>query len=59
MKIHQLSHRLIIALLLIAVPASAAWATTRSEAEQAIAEAKAMREKAAGAGVENLSLIHI
>jgi hypothetical protein len=53
MKIHQLSHRLIIALLLIAVPASAAWATTRAEAEQAIAEAKAMREKAAGAGVEN------
>jgi hypothetical protein len=53
MKTHHLSRRLIIALLLIAVPATAAWATTRSEAEQAIAEAKTMRDKAAAAGVEN------
>jgi hypothetical protein len=52
MKIRTLSPRLIIALLLIAVPVTAAWATTRDEAEQAIAEAKAMREKAAAAGVE-------
>jgi len=53
MKTRFLSPRLIIALLLIAVPVTATWATTREEAQQAIAEAKAMREKAAAAGVEN------
>lgn len=53
MKTRTLAHRLIIALLLLAVPATAAWATTRSEAEQAIAEAKDMREKAEAAGVED------
>lgn len=43
--------RLILALLLITIPATATWATTRGEAEQAIAEAKAMRDKASAAGI--------
>ncbi|KAA6183798.1 hypothetical protein F2Q65_14695 [Thiohalocapsa marina] len=51
MKLNNLATRLVIAVLLIAVPVTAAWATTRQEAEDAIAEAKAMREKAAAAGV--------
>ena len=45
------TRRLIIALLLLALPATAAWATSREEAEQAIAEAKTMREQAVAAGV--------
>lgn len=51
MKQIPLSRRLLLALLLLALPATAAFATTREEAEQAIAEAKAMREKALAAGV--------
>lgn len=47
----NLATRLLIAALLIVIPATAAWATTRQEAEDAIAEAKAMREKAVAAGV--------
>lgn len=51
MKQNPWSRRLLLALLLLALPASAAFATTRDEAEQAIAEAKALREKATAAGV--------
>jgi len=47
----NLASRLVIAVLLVVIPATAAWATTRQEAEDAIAEAKAMREKAEAAGV--------
>lgn len=51
MKTPTLTRRLAFAALLCALPATAAFATDREEAEQAIAEAKAMREKAAAAGV--------
>jgi hypothetical protein len=51
MKNRNLATQLILAVLLVAIPATAAWATTRQEAEQAIAEAKAMRDKAEAAGV--------
>lgn len=50
MKSHTLASRLLIAVLLVAVPGTAAWATTRQEAEAAIAEAKAVHEKAASTG---------
>lgn len=46
-----LARRLLLAAVLCTLPATAAFATDREEAEQAIAEAKAMREKAAAAGV--------
>lgn len=51
MKTRTLTQRLVIAALLLVIPATAALAATRGEAEQAIAEAKAMREKAIAAGV--------
>jgi uncharacterized protein (UPF0332 family) len=41
----------VVAALLLLVPATASWATTRAEAEQAIAEAKELREQALEAGV--------
>ncbi len=50
MKTQTLAIRLFIAVLLIAIPATSAWATTRQEAETAIAEAKAEHEKAMTAG---------
>ena len=50
MKSHTLANRLIIAVLLVLVPATATWATTRQEAESAIAEAVAAHEKAASMG---------
>lgn len=53
MKIQSLSHRLILAAILLAIPVTATWATTRGEAEDAIAEAKETREQAAAAGVED------
>ncbi len=51
MKIRSLSAGALIAVLLAALPATNAWAAYRSEAEQAIAEAKAVQQKAAAAGV--------
>jgi len=50
MKTQTLAIRLIIAALLIAIPATSAWATTRQEAEAAIAEARAEHEKAETVG---------
>jgi len=50
MSRHSFVTRLMIAALLIAVPATAVWATTRQEAEDAIAQAKAQHEKAVAAG---------
>jgi hypothetical protein len=50
MKPQTLAKRLMIACLLIALPATATWATTRQEAEAAIAEAKAVHEKATAMG---------
>jgi hypothetical protein len=50
MKTQTLAMRLIIAALLIAIPATSVWATTRQEAEEAIAEARAQHEKAASVG---------
>jgi hypothetical protein len=47
----KLATRLIITALLVLIPATAAWATTRQAAEDAIAEAKTMRDKAVEAGV--------
>lgn len=47
----KLATQLIIAALLVLIPATAAWATTRQAAEDAIAEAKTMRDKAVEAGV--------
>jgi hypothetical protein len=51
MKTRNLATRLVIAALLVVIPATAAWATTRQDAEAAIAEAKTMRDRAAAAGV--------
>jgi hypothetical protein len=52
MMSYKTATRLILGLLLVALPATATWATTRAEAEEAIAEAKAVREKAAAAGID-------
>ena len=51
MKTRNLATRLVIAALLVVIPATATWATTRQDAEAAIAEAKTMRDRAAAAGV--------
>jgi hypothetical protein len=48
-RIHNLG--MLIAVLLIAIPVGSAWAAHRSEAEAAIAGARAAMEKAAAAGV--------
>ncbi|MGB5832531.1 MAG: hypothetical protein WBG92_11140 [Thiohalocapsa sp.] len=45
--------RLIVFILLVIVPATSAWATTRQEAEAAIAEAKAQHEKATTTGASD------
>jgi hypothetical protein len=50
MKMTRLTTDLILILLLLAIPATSAWATTREEADAAIAEAQAMHEKAIAAG---------
>lgn len=50
MKTNNHARRLILALLLVAVPTTAAWATTRQEAEDAIAKAEATHEQAVAAG---------
>jgi len=50
MNMQTLAARLTIAALLIAIPATSVWATTRQEAEEAIAEARAQHEKAASVG---------
>ncbi|WP_058554077.1 hypothetical protein [Thiohalocapsa sp. ML1] len=50
MKKTRLATDLILIVLLFAIPATSAWATSREEAEAAIAEAEAMHEKAAAAG---------
>lgn len=42
--------RLLVGLLLIAVPVTSVWATTRQEAETAIADAAALHEEAVAAG---------
>jgi len=53
MKMTRLATDLILIVLLVAVPLTSAWATTRTEAEEAIAEAEAMHEKALAAGAED------
>jgi hypothetical protein len=59
MKIRSVTKGALVALLLAAVPLTSALAAHRSEAEQAIAEAKASQEKAsaAGAAVDTSDLI--
>jgi hypothetical protein len=49
MKIQNLKG-VLAAVVLMTLPLASAWATHRSEAEKAIAEAKALQEKAAAAG---------
>lgn len=53
MKMRRFSTGLIAVALMVLIPATAAWATTRDEAEAAIAEAKDLREQAIAAGVED------
>lgn len=59
MNIRSVTKGALVALLLAAVPLTSALAAHRSEAEQAIAEAKAWQEKAsaAGAAVDTSALI--
>jgi rhodanese-related sulfurtransferase len=52
MKIRSFSAGAAIAVLLATLPVTQAWSATRSEAEQAIAEAEKAREKAASVGGE-------
>ncbi|MBK1719351.1 hypothetical protein CKO27_17175 [Thiocystis violacea] len=49
MKFHGLSKGVLITALLVCLPLTSAWATHRSEAEQAIAEARAAHEQAVSA----------
>ncbi|MCG6940161.1 MAG: hypothetical protein LJE69_02795 [Thiohalocapsa sp.] len=49
MKMTRLAADLILIALLAAIPLSSAWATTRADAEDAIAKAEAMHEKAVAA----------
>jgi hypothetical protein len=51
MKIRSLSAAALAAVLMATVPVTSVWAAYRSEAEQAIAEAKAVQQKAAAAGI--------
>jgi hypothetical protein len=53
MKLTRLATDLILIVLLVAVPLTSAWATTRDEAEAAIAEAEAKHEEALAAGAED------
>ena len=50
MNIRSLAKGALVAAVLITLPLTSAWATHRAEAEKAIAEAKALQEKAAAAG---------
>lgn len=51
MKVRSLAKGALVAAILITLPLTSAWATHRSEAERAIADAKALQAKAAAAGV--------
>jgi tetratricopeptide (TPR) repeat protein len=53
MPLAKLSTALVVTVLISLVPISTAWATTKQEAQAAIAEAKAMREQAAAAGIDS------
>lgn len=53
MRMRRITTGLIAVGLMVLIPATASWATTRDEAEAAIAEAKQLREKAVAAGVED------
>jgi hypothetical protein len=53
MKMTRPATDLILLVLLVSVPLTSAWATTRDEAEAAIAEAETMHEKAVAAGAED------
>ena len=58
MKIHRFRTLAVITALLILIPITASWATTREEAESAIAEAKVLREAAVKAGVTDSLAVH-
>jgi type II secretory pathway pseudopilin PulG len=51
MKTRSFAKGALAALVLATLPITSAWAAYRSEAEQAIAEAKAVQQKAAAAGI--------
>lgn len=53
MRMTRLATDLILTVLLLAIPLTSAWATTRDEAEAAIAEAETMHQKALDAGAED------
>jgi hypothetical protein len=53
MKIRRITTGFIAIGLMVLVPATASWATTRDEASAAIAQAKELREKAVAAGVKD------
>lgn len=53
MKMRRFSTGIIAVALMVLIPATASWATTRDEAEAAINEAKELREQAVAAGVED------
>ncbi|MBK1618459.1 hypothetical protein CKO42_08415 [Lamprobacter modestohalophilus] len=53
MKMRPFSTGLIAVALMVLIPATTSWATTRDEAEATIAEAKDLREKAVAAGVSD------
>jgi hypothetical protein len=53
MPLVKFSTALVVAVMITLVPVSTAWATTKQEAEAAVAEAKEMREKAAAAGIDS------
>lgn len=59
MKMTRLAADLILIALLFAIPATSAWATTRDEAEAAIAEAEAMHEKAKAAGAADSQAVEM
>lgn len=52
MKIRNLTKGALVAAALITLPLTSAWAAHRSEAEKAIAEAKALQAKASSAGAD-------
>ena len=55
MKMTRLATDLILIVLLFAIPATSAWATSREEAEEAIAKAEALQEEAKAAGATDNS----
>lgn len=52
MKIRSLSAGALAAFLTVAIPGGGAWAAHRSDAEKAIAQAKALQDQAAAAGID-------